>query len=146
MTLSNTQHAKKRILYVITKSNWGGAQRYVYDLATGLPKDHFAISVACGGQGLLKDKLEIAGIKIIPIPYFQRDINITKEFYSFVELIKIFRTEKPDIIHLNSSKAGVIGALAAFVYKLITNTHKPKLFIPYMAGPSKKTDPGLVIS
>ena len=32
---------KRKILYVITKGNWGGAQRYVFDLAAHLPKDRF---------------------------------------------------------------------------------------------------------
>jgi hypothetical protein len=38
--------AKKSILYIITKSVWGGAAKYVYDLATHLPKDKLTIAVA----------------------------------------------------------------------------------------------------
>ena len=51
---------KIKILYIITKSNWGGAQRYVYDLARGLPQDNFEIAVAAGGSGLLMEKLNEA--------------------------------------------------------------------------------------
>ena len=29
----------KKVLFLITKATWGGAQRYVYDLATHLPQD-----------------------------------------------------------------------------------------------------------
>ena len=43
--------AKTKILYIITKSNFGGAQKYVYDLATSLPRDRFDIVVAFGGNG-----------------------------------------------------------------------------------------------
>jgi len=53
---------KKKILYVITKSNFGGAQRQVFDLATGLSKEKFEVAVALGGKGLLKEKLDAAGI------------------------------------------------------------------------------------
>ncbi|OGG77711.1 hypothetical protein A3B35_03690 [Candidatus Kaiserbacteria bacterium RIFCSPLOWO2_01_FULL_54_24] len=103
----------KKILYVITKSNWGGAQRYVFDLATALPKDRFDVCVALGGNGLLAEKLGAAGIHTVSIPSFQRDISVFKEFKVLGELVRIFKQERPDVVHLNSSKAGGIGALAA---------------------------------
>ena len=117
---------KKKILYVITKSNWGGAQRYVFDLATNLPENEFDAVVVTGGNGPLIKKFDAAGVKTIPIPYLQRDVNILKELLSFLDLLKIFRAEKPDIIHLNSSKVGGLGALAAFVAKLTIKNYKPK--------------------
>jgi len=104
---------KKKILFVITKSNWGGAQRYVYDLATSLSKDEFDIQVIMGGNGLLKEKLDQAGIVITCLHTMERDINFKKELLSAYELWKIFRKTKPDIVHLNSSKAGGLGAFAA---------------------------------
>ena len=100
-------------MYVITKSNWGGAQRYVYELATSLPPDKFDVSVAAGGQGLLREKLAGAGIRVISIPALERDINLIKEILSLFSLAKIFRQERPDIVHLSSSKAGGLGAFAA---------------------------------
>ncbi len=104
---------RKKILYVITKSNWGGAQRYVYDLATSLPPDRFDVAVACGGDGLLTEKLRAHNIRIFSIKSFQRDISFIKELLSFFELLKTYQTYQPDVVHLNSSKAGGIGAFAA---------------------------------
>ena len=104
---------KTKILYVITKSNWGGAQRYVYDLATHLPKDQFEVSVAYGQPGLLAKKLEAAQIVTHPILSLQRDVSMSSDVKSFFELLQLFRTETPDVVHLNSSKAAGIGALAA---------------------------------
>lgn len=104
--------AKKKILFVITKSNWGGAQRYVYDLATALPNE-FEVSVAFGQSGLLAKKLDAAQITTYQISSFQRDISIITDVKSFFELLRLFRTKKPDVVHLNSSKAAGIGALAA---------------------------------
>lgn len=102
---------KTKILYLITKSNFGGAQRYVYDLATGLPKAEFEVAVALGGNGPLADKLKAAGIRVIPIPSLQRDISLIKEAAAFVEIANIIRLERPDILHINSSKAGILGTL-----------------------------------
>lgn len=109
---------KKKILFVITKSNWGGAQKYVYDLATALPKDTFDVSVAFGQTGLLAKKLEAARINTCPISSLQRDISVTADVKSFFELLQLFRTEKPDVVHLNSSKAAGIGALAARIARV----------------------------
>lgn len=112
------QKSKLKILYIITKSNFGGAQRYVYDLATNLPKDKFEPLVAFGGNGQLKNKLEEAGIPTISILGLQRDIGVFKELQVFTSLLKIIRDVKPDLVHLNSSKVGILGALAVRVYNL----------------------------
>lgn len=104
---------RRKILFVITKSNWGGAQRYVYDLATSLSKDQFQVAVAFGQPGLLALKLKEAGIATHPILSLERDISPFADLQSFFELFRLFRKEKPDVVHLNSSKAAGIGALAA---------------------------------
>ncbi len=103
---------KKKLLFVITKSDWGGAGRYVFDLATALQND-YDIVVASGGEGPLVVKLRAAGIRTIPIPSLGRDIHAGSDSRAFFNLFAIFRKEKPDIVHLNSSKAGGLGALAA---------------------------------
>lgn len=112
---------KKKILYVITKSVWGGAQRYVYDLATSLPKDRFEAVILTGEDGPLIEKLEQQQVRVIRFPGITKNINIFQELKSLFYLGKIFVHEKPDVIHLNSSKFGGLGAVAAFVYKITSN-------------------------
>jgi len=107
------QKERQKILYVITKAHWGGAQRYVYDLATGLPKEKFDVAVAVGGEGGLKTKLNEEEIRTITIDRLGRDVNILDDIVVFFRLFKLFRKEKPDVVHLNSSKVGGLGALAA---------------------------------
>lgn len=102
---------RKKILYLITKSNWGGAQRYVYDLATHLNREQFEPVVALGGTGVLKEQLEHAGIRTIVIDSLERDISLRKEWAFATELWRILRTERPEILHVNSSKAGGVGTL-----------------------------------
>lgn len=122
---------KTKILYLITKPNFGGAQRYVYDLASGLPRDKFEVAVALGRnnegeKGPLETKLQAAGIRTIPLPSLQRDISLAKEVRSFFELWKILRQEKPKVLHINSSKAGALGALVgrvARVPKIVFTAH-----------------------
>lgn len=104
-----------RILYVITKANFGGAQRYVYDLAVAARDQGHDVAVAVGGSGPLVDKLSEAGIRTIPLDLRQHRtfIGDLLTFGSLFSLIRIFRTERPDVVHTNSAKAGGLGALAA---------------------------------
>lgn len=112
---------KKKVLYVITKGNFGGAQRYIYDLTTTLPKDHYTITVAHGEGELLPQKLKKFHIKTVLIKNLGRDISITRDVKVFFELLQIFKNEHPNIVHLNSSKIGILGALAVRIHNL-----KPK--------------------
>lgn len=111
------KNQKSKVLYVITKSNWGGAQRYVFDLATGLP-GKFEATVALGGDGPLKTRLEEAGIRTISLPFLARDVKLFSDFFVLTKLISLFKKERPDVIHLNSSKIGGLGALAGRIAKV----------------------------
>lgn len=103
---------KKKVILAITKSNFGGAQRYVFDIASKLDKNKFDITVLFGNRELLKQKLEESGIRTITIDKLGRDIRIFDEISVFISLLKILRSEKPDVLHVNSSKIGGLGALA----------------------------------
>ncbi len=118
---------KRKILFVITKSNWGGAQRYVYDLATHLPADRYESVVATGGQGILTEKLTAKGIFTVSVPTLVRDISFGKEVSSFFALLSLFKSVRPSIIHLNSSKAGGIGAAAAWLYRKMPGNSRPRV-------------------
>ena len=56
---------KKKILFAITKGNWGGAQRYVFDLATNLPSDNFEVVVVCGEGSRLEAELQAKNIRCL---------------------------------------------------------------------------------
>jgi len=107
------QPKKKKILFIITKSNFGGAQRYVYELATGLPTEQYEVVVAFGGSGILKEKLEVAHIRTVSLHTLERDVRVTQEFHAFRELYHLIEKEQPDVVHLNSSKVGGSGAFIA---------------------------------
>ncbi len=120
---------KKKLIFVITQPVVGGAQKYVFDLAKYFNQGgNYEVGVAIGGatDGYLFEALKKENIKTISVKNLARNISIIGDLKTFFELIKIFKKEQPDIIHLNSSKVGVLGALAAFFYKLTTNNYKLK--------------------
>lgn len=117
---------KIKIFYAITKGNWGGAQKYVYDLATHLAPEKFAVSVISGQPGTLCEKLKSQNIPVFTLNSLSRDINPLRDLTSFFSLLKILQTNKPDILHLNSPKIGLLGAIAgrlAGVKKIIYTSH-----------------------
>lgn len=104
---------KLAILYLVTKSNWGGAQRYVYDLTLEAKRAGYHPAVAAGGTGMLTERLAAHHIPTHTVPTLQRDISVYKEIKTFFALMRLLRTLRPAVLHVNSSKAGGIGALAA---------------------------------
>src|SRR3989338_2312432 len=120
---------KKKILYLITQGEWGGAQRYVFDLTTHLPDD-FEVSVAIGEpsgikdlQGRLSDlnRASTRSITIIQLNHLQRSITFFSDIRALIELVGLYKRIKPSIVHLNSSKAGFIGSIAA----MLSGIHRP---------------------
>jgi len=105
--------AKTKICLLITQSEFGGAQKYVYYLATSLPKARYDVTVACGTDGLLIPKLQEAGIDVIQVPSLLREINPIQDFLALLHLFRVLREKRPHIVHANSTKAGFLGRLAA---------------------------------
>ena len=94
---------KKKILFLITKDDVGGAQKYVNDLRAYLDRQKFTVKILTGGKG---------GVHFLSNAFYPQFLFLN-DVAALVELIIKFWREKPDVVHLNSSKAGVIGAFAA---------------------------------
>ncbi len=115
-----------KIIYGITKSNFGGAQRYVFDLAQEARRRGHSMAVICGAGGILVKKLEKEKIRVIEIGSLGRDISIWNDLKSLLTIYKTLEKEKPDVFHTNSSKMGGIGNLAARfagIKKIIFTAH-----------------------
>lgn len=129
----STSQKPLKILYIITKSNYGGAQKYVFELACAAKEAGHEVSVGCGGTGeagaplgLLAEKLATTDIPVHPIKNFMRNMSFLNDVKSGFEVWKLIRHQKPDVLHVTSSKAGGIGALAgrlALVPKIIFTSH-----------------------
>lgn len=121
----SSPHTKK-ILFLITKGNFGGAQRYVYELAEAAQAAGHTVSVTCGSEGLLTDLLTEKDIPVRITDALQRDINPLSELRALWQLVKLIKEENPEVLHINSSKAGILGSIAARacgVPKIIFTAH-----------------------
>lgn len=111
----------KKILYLVTQTKWGGAQKYVLELAEYFSQNN-EVHIAFGeidqqNQEFLA-QCQTMGIKTIPIQSLVRNIQPSKEINAFLELKKLLDSEKYHLAHLNSSKAGLIGSIAASMHNL----------------------------
>jgi glycosyltransferase involved in cell wall biosynthesis len=104
---------KKRILFLITRSEPGGAQSHVLELLQGLEKKYEVI-LATGEQGFLLDEAKALGIESYLLPSLTRNISPANDIKAYKEIRDTLLQTKPDLVHTHSSKAGILGRLAAY--------------------------------
>jgi glycosyltransferase involved in cell wall biosynthesis len=101
------------VFLLITLAEIGGAQSYVASLLPALAP-RFDVVVAAHGTGPLRDAAATPeGARYISLDHVRRRINPWRDVAGLLELVRVLRRERPDILHANSSKAGVLGRLAA---------------------------------
>jgi len=125
--LRENNSSKTKVCIAVTLPTWGGAQQYVFDLANSFLKTYNLFIAA--GQGENTKLLNDLATQQVPFHQFRflvREISPIKDFFCIFEIWWFFRKNKFDIVHLNSSKVGVIGAIAAKlagVKKVIYTAH-----------------------
>lgn len=104
---------KKKLLFIV-EAMGGGVFTYIVDLANELSRE-YVVYVAYGTRKQTpKDfKRYFNGdVKLIEVKNFTRSINFRRDISAFWEIKKIYRDINPDMVHVHSSKAGVLGRLA----------------------------------
>jgi len=103
---------KPRLLILITLAEPGGAQTSVALLLPGLA-DRFDVTLAAHGAGPLRQAARAAGIPFVQLEHVRRPIHPWHDALGLAELVRLCRRLRPDIVHAHSSKAGVLGRVAA---------------------------------
>ncbi len=106
---------KKRVLFVITQSELGGAQRFLCELISRLDRNKYEILVATGkdGDGEFLEILKNMDVPTLPLRFLRREIDLYGDLRGYFEVRGLIRDFRPDTLFLSSSKAGVLGSLAA---------------------------------
>ncbi|WP_262180162.1 glycosyltransferase family 4 protein [Haloarcula laminariae] len=98
-----------RILQVITRSDWGGAQRVVESLSRRLDG---VTDVACGPGGRLIDRLTDSDVTVHLQPHLQSRPQ-PSDLLAYRDLRHLLEDGDFDIVHSHSTKAGVLARTAA---------------------------------
>lgn len=109
-----------KILFVITKSEIGGAQVFVLNLARALKKNGCNVEVAAGDGDYLSGELQKDNIKFHYLNSLKRNFSVMNSFYFIYDLYRLLKNYKYDVVHLNSSNT-LIGAVSTLFLK-----EKPK--------------------
>lgn len=102
---------------LVTLAEVGGAQAYVMHLLPALTAE-LDVTVAAWGPGPLRAAAEKAGARYVPLQHVRRAISPLHDVLGLVELYRLCRAIRPQIVHANSSKAGVLGRVAAWLARV----------------------------
>ena len=140
-----------KVLHIITRFDKGGSAQNTYLSLLGLRKKNYQLSLVSGlslesemkyEEIKAKEKdiqiLESEGIEFIQCPFLLRRINVIKDLKAFFDIWRIIKKYNPLIVHTHSSKAGLMGRLAAKLAgaPIIVHTPHGHVFFGYF-GPFK---------
>lgn len=108
---------RQKILIASTNADWAGAPIHVLALVTALQAS-FEVFVVFGEEGPVRQALLSQGVRSTVLPTLRSSINPIRDLRCLLAFLKIVRTERPDLLHAHSSKAGMIARLAAFLHRL----------------------------
>ncbi len=140
-----------KVLHIITRFDKGGSAQNTYLSLLGLRKKNYQLSLVSGlslesemkhEEIKAKEKdiqiLKSEGIEFTQCPFLLRRINIIKDLKAFFDIWRIIKKYNPLIVHTHSSKAGLMGRLAAKLAgtPIIVHTPHGHVFFGYF-GPFK---------
>lgn len=117
--------APRKVIHVITRLDRGGSAQNTLLTALGHDRRRFEPLVVAGVAGRWNDqggdeaaeenhrRLDEAGVRWLVVPPLTREIHPGKDLAALRRLTALFREEGPAIVHTHTSKAGVLGRLAA---------------------------------
>jgi len=100
------------VVHLITKLELGGAQLNTLYTAEHLDPERFDAYLLCGPGGMLQSRLAAAD-RLIVVPALGREIRPGRDLQALFQLMRLFKRIQPQIVHTHSSKAGILGRLAA---------------------------------
>ena len=107
-----------RILHISTRLILGGSQENTVISCMGQADAGHEVALAFGPiygpEGSMLGEVEAHGqIKTIQVPNLVRELSPIKDLRCRMELARIIRDYRPDVVHTHSSKAGILGRSAA---------------------------------
>lgn len=111
-----------KILQVITKNELGGAQTVVAHLANDLCQEHEVIVASGEGDGKFFEMLD-PRIESVNVRHLIRRISLKDDLLALFELRRLRKKYNPDIVHLHSTKAGLLGRIVFPRKKIVYTVH-----------------------
>ncbi|MBL7070315.1 MAG: glycosyltransferase family 4 protein [Candidatus Omnitrophica bacterium] len=105
---------KVNILYLVTKLELGGAQIQLLNIIRRLDKERYRPFLFTAKEGfLIREASSIDRLTLAKSGYLDRPINLWKDILALAEIRRFIKKNNISIVHTHSSKAGILGRLAA---------------------------------
>ncbi|KGM43136.1 hypothetical protein JY97_09335 [Alkalispirochaeta odontotermitis] len=126
-----------KILHIITRLDMGGSAqntlltclklslKFEMVLVYGLSQESNMTDSERGAVDRQTNDARVNGVKIVQIPSLLRRISPVNDIRALYDLVRIIKIEKPDIVHTHTSKAGILGRMAAILTKAPYIVHTP---------------------
>ena len=120
--------AAMKIMHVITRFILGGAQENTLYTVEGqhASPEHEVMLVtgpAVGPEGELLERAKRSGVNTVVLRHLRRAICPWNDSLAFLGLCRTIRRFRPDVVHTHSSKAGILGRLAARLCRVPVVVH-----------------------
>ena len=106
-----------RVLHPITRLIVGGAQENTMYTAALLDRQRFRVDVLCGPQtgseGSLIEEVRQRGVPLTILPELLRQVSPKNDLLAVWKMARLMRRAGYTIVHTHSSKAGILGRIAA---------------------------------
>ena len=109
-----------KVLHVIARMNVGGTAQYVSELVKNIPNSFLATGYI---QGAEVEDPAVLTLDAYRLPHMGRKISPVNDFKAWLELRKLIKQLKPEIIHTHTFKAGLIGRLIGGEHKQVHTFH-----------------------
>ncbi|MBI3548017.1 MAG: glycosyltransferase family 4 protein [Elusimicrobia bacterium] len=110
---------KTKVAHLITRLDFGGAQQNTLHTVSHLDPDRYEVLLIAGEGGLLDDEArQLSSARARPfalrfVPSLVREVDPLRDAAALLQLRQILADTRPDVVHTHSSKAGILGRLAA---------------------------------
>ncbi len=105
---------KIKVFHVITKLELGGAQKVTLMMLERLPRDRYELGLVTGPEGILVDWANrIPSLNRFWISTLVREVSPIRDLLTLLNMWRVFKRERPQIVHTHCAKAGILGRLAA---------------------------------
>ncbi len=112
--LQHLMAQRYRILHLVTRLELGGAQQNTLYCATHHDRSRFDVEVIAGRGGFLDSEASrIPDARVQLVDYLEHPISPASDLLAVFKLRDYFRRAEIDLVHTHSSKAGILGRLAA---------------------------------
>ena len=128
---------KLKICHVITRMIVGGAQENTLSTVLDHQRKGHDVTLVTGPspgrEGELLEYVKAGGFRLTVFPELVRELEPGNDYKAYRRLIRYFREERFDVVHTHTSKAGIIGRLAAAAagVPVVVHTVHGQAFHPY---------------